>query len=133
MSKDDLAGKVRVKDVTVEIEDMHYSVVIPDDETGVTFVKPLVRGISISVSPGEIMAVMGPSGAGKSTFLDLIAGRKTTGFGSGKILYNGQTPSFAQRAETEAYVMQHDCMLGNLTVYETLRIAAMLRLCWNSR
>lgn len=79
-----------IRSVEVEVKDMHYSVNITNDDTGEVVVKPLVRGISISVSPGEIMAVMGPSGAGKSTFLDLIAARKTTGFGSGQILYNGE-------------------------------------------
>lgn len=118
--------KTKVEKITITIDDMHYSVEVLDKDEK-KFIKPLVRGISLTVSPGEICAVMGPSGAGKSTFLDVIAGRKTTGFGNGTILYNGVEPTFQKRSQSEAYVMQHDAMINQLTVMETLRIACMLR------
>lgn len=50
--------------------------------------KCIVQGLSGSVSPGEVLALMGPSGGGKTTLLNLLSGRvKNNG---GTITYNDQ-------------------------------------------
>ncbi|HCV99654.1 MAG TPA: lipopolysaccharide ABC transporter ATP-binding protein, partial [Verrucomicrobiales bacterium] len=36
--------------------------------------RQVVNGISISVSPGEIVGLLGPNGAGKSTTFNMIVG-----------------------------------------------------------
>jgi ABC-type multidrug transport system fused ATPase/permease subunit len=120
-------GFVEAPKLAVVAKGVYYSVRLTNEQ-GAPFVKPLLRDVSCDIQPGELLAVMGPSGAGKSTFLDWLAGRKTTGFGKANLKYNGTTPTFEQRSTCEAYVMQHDVMIPTLTVSETLRVACMLRL-----
>ena len=48
----------------------------------------IIRGTSLSVAPGERVAIIGPNGAGKSTLFNLISGR--FGASSGDILLNGR-------------------------------------------
>ena len=40
-----------------------------------------VRGVSLDVSPGEIVALIGPNGAGKSTCFDMLNGQTTPSAG----------------------------------------------------
>jgi Fe-S cluster assembly ATP-binding protein len=52
--------------------------------------KEILRGINLTVNPGEIHSIMGPNGSGKSTLAQVLAGRETYEVTDGEIVYQGQ-------------------------------------------
>ena len=83
-----------------------------------------VRGIDLTVRPGEIIAFLGPNGAGKTTTIDLMLGLSRPDGGSVQVY--GMEPSAAVRHGLISAVMQTGGLLKDLTVAETLRLTASL-------
>src|SRR6266446_6493329 len=52
--------------------------------------KQILKGINLSISDGEVHAVMGPNGSGKSTLAAILAGRDGYNVTSGQALYMGK-------------------------------------------
>jgi ABC-type branched-subunit amino acid transport system ATPase component len=89
---------------------------------------PVIRDVSISVGPGEIVAVIGPNGAGKSTLLKSLVGilRASTG----KILLGaddvtGHSPEDLARRGV-GYVPQVQDIFEPLSVKENLEMGGYL-------
>jgi ATP-binding cassette, subfamily B, bacterial MsbA len=74
----------------VQLVDVHFT--YPDDRA-----LPVLKGVTIEASPGEIIALVGPSGAGKSTLVALIP--RFYDVTSGAILVEGRDIRSARLAD----------------------------------
>ena len=88
-----------------------------------------IRGLSLTVAPGEIVGLIGPNGAGKSTTLHAIMGLVPAA--AGEIRFGGK--SLRRRAPEEiarsgiALVPEGRRLFGELTVDENLRLGLAAR------
>jgi branched-chain amino acid transport system ATP-binding protein len=101
----------------VELKDLHKSF-------GKT---AIIRGASLTVQPGERVAIIGPNGAGKSTLFNLISGR--FGATSGEILLHGQRIDGLAPYEIARLGLARSFQVSNLfnrlSVFENLRCAVL--------
>jgi Fe-S cluster assembly ATP-binding protein len=52
--------------------------------------KEILQGLSLTVKPGEVHAIMGPNGSGKSTLASVLAGKADYEVTEGSILFRGK-------------------------------------------
>jgi ABC-2 type transport system ATP-binding protein len=83
-----------------------------------------VRGIDISIAPGETVALLGPNGAGKSTTIDLLLGLAEPDAGSVSVF--GMTPQKAIAAGSIGAMLQVGGVVQYLTVRELIIMVASL-------
>lgn len=89
--------------------------------------KPVLNDVSANLPAGSLTAILGSSGSGKTTLLNTISHRVSSSKlqTTGSVTYNGDPHLSTLRS---AYVMQQDVLLPTLTVRETLKYSANLRL-----
>ena len=64
----------------IEIKNLHASI---DGEE-------ILKGVNLTIQPGEVHSIMGPNGSGKSTLANVLAGKEDYEVTDGEVLYNGQ-------------------------------------------
>lgn len=93
-------------------------------------IKSILSGVSGVASSGRLTAIMGPSGAGKTSLLNALAQQvpysKSLSL-HGELLIGGSSHREVNSLH-QAYVQQDDLFYSMLTVRETLKMAAHLRL-----
>ncbi|XP_011077784.1 ABC transporter G family member 22 isoform X2 [Sesamum indicum] len=111
--------------IYLKFTDVTYKVVLRGMTS--TVERDILNGITGSVDPGEVLALMGPSGSGKTTLLSILGGRVREPAPGGSITYNDQPYSKCLKSRI-GFVTQDDVLFPHLTVKETLSYAARLRL-----
>lgn len=88
----------------------------------------ICNDVSLTIQPGELVAIIGGSGAGKTTLMNLISGYSHPT--EGKVFINGEElyESYDSLKNIIGYVPQQDIVYDNLTLYSMLDYAARLRL-----
>jgi Fe-S cluster assembly ATP-binding protein len=106
---------------TLAITDLHVSV---ETETGP---KEILKGVDLTISSGEVHAIMGPNGSGKSTLAYAIAGHPKYAVTSGSVTLDGQdllALSVDERARAGLFLgMQYPVEVPGVSVTNFLRTA----------
>ena len=91
---------------------------------------PALKGVTLAVSEGSLVALVGPNGAGKSTLVRTISGLKRAS--AGEILFDGKridrVPAHKIVGLGIAHVPEGRRVFPDMTVFENLRMGAYRRL-----
>ncbi|MDR7277987.1 Fe-S cluster assembly ATPase SufC [Catenuloplanes atrovinosus] len=107
---------------TLEIRDLQVSVKLPEGE-----LKPILRGVDLTVRSGETHAIMGPNGSGKSTLAYSLAGHPRYEITGGTVTLDGNDVlemTVDERARAGLFLaMQYPVEVPGVSVANFLRTA----------
>ena len=85
-----------------------------------------LKGVSLRIESGELVALLGPSGSGKTTLLRIIAGLEVPDSGSVRLNEEDATHATASQRGV-GFVFQHYALFRHLTVFENIAFGLRLR------
>jgi ABC-type multidrug transport system ATPase subunit len=89
--------------------------------------RQILHEVSLSIQPGELVALVGGSGAGKTTLLEILAGVRAPS--AGQVMHDGvRVDAGATPGSGIGYVPQDDIIHVEMPLRRTLQYAARLRL-----
>jgi sulfate transport system ATP-binding protein len=85
-----------------------------------------VRGVSLRVETGELLALLGPSGSGKTSLLRIMAGLDSAE--SGSVLFDDADATLRPaRQRGVGFVFQHYALFRHMTVFENVAFGLRVR------
>jgi ABC-2 type transport system ATP-binding protein len=100
-------------------------VIVLDGVTKAYGQQTVLRGVSLDVRPGEVLAVVGPNGAGKSTMLRILAGILHADAGTATV--NGIAAGDPEARRSLGYLPQKPGVPGNTSLLSLARLVAEVR------
>ena len=111
---------------TIVVTDQRRGEALRADQVSVGVAgRVILQPVSLSVGPGEMLALIGPSGSGKTTLLKTLVGERSPNRGGSARLGKD---AVATRGPDLGYVPQFETIHDRLSVDEVLSFAAKLRL-----
>jgi sulfate transport system ATP-binding protein len=87
---------------------------------------PALNDVSLSVEPGELLALLGPSGSGKTTLLRAIAGLSAPE--EGRIHFHGEdATNLSLRERRVGFVFQQYALFRHMTVFDNIAFGLRVR------
>jgi len=87
---------------------------------------PVLRGVSVTLAPGEFLSLVGPSGCGKTTLLRILAGLEAAD--AGTVSINGRDVTRLRPADRDvAMVFQNYALYPHLTAGQNMAVPLAMR------
>jgi sulfate transport system ATP-binding protein len=87
---------------------------------------PALRGVSLDVGEGELVALLGPSGSGKTTLLRIVAGLEEAD--RGRVMFGDlDATRLSLRERRIGFVFQHYALFRHMTVFDNVAFGLRAR------
>ena len=85
-----------------------------------------LKGVSLTIAPGEFLALVGPSGCGKTTLMRAVAGLEP--LDSGRVIFGAEDVTRRRAADRDvAMVFQNYALYPHLTVFQNIAVPLVMR------